>query len=126
MALAYDDSELLYEKFLHLLHDMGLSAGGPITRRFFAPHPVVLQVGSTLFVHGGILPSHVEYGLENINKETREWLLGNGNNGGGGRRHPPPRFLRGADAIVWARYALLVEAELVPSAGQGDAVLSCR
>lgn len=83
-----------------------------------------VQVGSTLFVHGGVLPSHIEYGLERINQETRAWLLGQdpsspsgtssssssiaGSSGssssGSGRRYPPPAFLRGADAIVWARW----------------------
>jgi hypothetical protein len=88
------------------------------------------QVGSTLFVHGGVLPSHVEYGLERINAETRAWLLGQdpstattssssssssnpfarwgagGSSAAGGdttKRYPPPAFLRGADAVVWAR-----------------------
>lgn len=45
-----------------------LAPGGPITRRFLARHPIVLQVGSTVFVHGGILPDHAQYGLERINK----------------------------------------------------------
>lgn len=86
-----------------------------------------VQVGSTLFVHGGVLPSHVEYGLERINAETRAWLMGQdpttattsssssnpfarwaagGSSAGSGdtsRRYPPPAFLRGADAVVWAR-----------------------
>jgi hypothetical protein len=86
-----------------------------------------VQVGSTLFVHGGVLPSHVEYGLERINAETRAWLLGQdpstvttsssssnpfarwaagGSSAAGGntsKRYPPPAFLRGADAVVWAR-----------------------
>lgn len=48
-----------------------LEPGGPITRRFFAPNPVVLQVGSTVFAHAGILPDHVEYGLAKINKARR-------------------------------------------------------
>ena len=43
-------------------------AAGSITRRFLAPHPTVLQIGSTLFVHGGILPEHAQYGLERINE----------------------------------------------------------
>eukprot|EP00878_Enallax_costatus_P033380 GHUV01036806.1.p1 GENE.GHUV01036806.1~~GHUV01036806.1.p1 ORF type:complete len:197 (+),score=61.27 GHUV01036806.1:608-1198(+) len=84
------------------LREAALRPGGPITRRFFAPHPVVLQVGSTLFVHGGVLPSHVEYGLDNINSETREWLMG-GADRPSQKRAPPPKFLRGADAVVWAR-----------------------
>lgn len=66
-----------------------LSPGGPVATRFFAPHPTVLQVGTTLFVHGGVLPAHVEYGLEGINRETEEWLRGDekagtGVGGGGG------------------------------------------
>jgi hypothetical protein len=33
-------------------------------------HPVpqvVLQVGSTVFVHAGVLPEHARYGLERMN-----------------------------------------------------------
>jgi hypothetical protein len=80
----------------------------------------VLQVGSTLFVHGGVLPAHVEYGLERINRETRAWLLGQDpasassssssdsasssrSPDSSSKRYPPPAFLRGADAVVWAR-----------------------
>ena len=51
-----------------------------------------------MFVHGGVLPAHIEYGLENINKETREWLLGERQEG-----QRPPSFLTGSNAIVWAR-----------------------
>ena len=47
---------------------MSCLAAGSITRRFLAPHPTVLQIGSTLFVHGGILPEHAQYGLERINE----------------------------------------------------------
>lgn len=45
-----------------------LAPGSHISKRFFAAHPTVLQVGSTVFAHGGILPSHVKYGLEQMNK----------------------------------------------------------
>jgi hypothetical protein len=118
-------------------------------------------VGSTLFVHGGVLPAHVEYGLAAINAETQAWLMGergdgkgaaggaggasggsgptatrerrsersrssgngaNSSSGGGGSTGasspgaaatqlqpsgppapPAPGFLRGANAVVWAR-----------------------
>eukprot|EP00899_Mesostigma_viride_P027240 jgi/Mesvir1/7700/Mv11661-RA.1 len=51
--------------------------GGAFARRFLAPHPTVLQVGSSVFVHGGLLPSHVaEPGLERINEEVSRWLRG--------------------------------------------------
>jgi len=29
---------------------------------------LVLQVGSTLFVHGGVLPQHVSHGFDKINR----------------------------------------------------------
>ncbi|KIZ05887.1 Uncharacterized protein MNEG_2066 [Monoraphidium neglectum] len=58
------------------LRRAALRPGGPLARRFFARHPTVLQVGSTLFVHGGVLPPHVEYGLGRINDETQAWLMG--------------------------------------------------
>ena len=45
-----------------------LAPGGPLAQRFFARHPTVLQIGSTVFVHAGVLPCHAEYGLERINK----------------------------------------------------------
>jgi hypothetical protein len=48
-----------------------LRPGGELTRRFLAPNPVVLQVGSTLFVHGGVLTQHVDYGLDRINREAQ-------------------------------------------------------
>ncbi|GBF93820.1 hypothetical protein Rsub_06152 [Raphidocelis subcapitata] len=66
------------------LRRAALRPGGPVARRFFARHPTVLQVGSTLFVHGGVLPAHVEYGLGAINSETQAWLMGEGGDGGRG------------------------------------------
>jgi len=45
-----------------------LASAGHIAQRFFARHHTVLQIGSTVFVHGGILPSHADYGLERINR----------------------------------------------------------
>ena len=68
---------------------------GPVTRRFLAPHPVVLQIGSTVFVHGGVLPAHAAYGVERINAETRAWLSG--------EQPRMPGFLNGRHAVVWAR-----------------------
>lgn len=73
-----------------------MKPGSSVVRRFMAPHPIVMQVGSSLFVHGGVLPAHVAHGLEKINEETREWLVN-------GSAYDPPMFLRGASAVVWAR-----------------------
>lgn len=86
-----------YRKYHHGSRGTVLKPGAHIPARFFASHPTVLQVGSSVFVHGGILPEHVKYGLERINHETQQWLL---------RQEEgieAPSFLRGASAVVWAR-----------------------
>jgi hypothetical protein len=49
--------------------------GGPIARQL-AKHPVIATVGSTLFVHGGVLPAHLQYGIERINREASAFMLG--------------------------------------------------
>ena len=54
-----------------------------------------MMVGDTLFVHGGIFPIHISYGLENINRETQAWLRGDAD-------YPPS--LDGDYNPVWARH----------------------
>jgi len=59
-----------------------LSPGsGEITRRFLADKRVVLQVGSTVFVHGGLLPSHLASAAAAAAAAAEE---GGGGGGGGG------------------------------------------
>lgn len=70
-------------------------SAGAVTTRFLADHPIALQIGSTVFVHGGVLPQHAELGLERINQETRAWMRG--------EALRMPSFLSGRQAIVWAR-----------------------
>jgi len=41
-----------------------------------ADRNVAVIIGRNLFVHGGILPAHLEYGLERLNRDTRAWLRG--------------------------------------------------
>lgn len=81
-----------------------LQPGGPIARRFIASHPVVLQVGSTVFVHGGLLPSHVKDGMEVLNREVHEWVLR-------GPIERKPAFLSGRDAVVWSRHYSLEDGQ---------------
>ena len=52
-----------------------LMPGGPYARRI-AELPVVLTLGETVFVHGGVVPRWARYGVERINREVRDWLLG--------------------------------------------------
>ena len=48
-----------------------------------------------MFVHGGILPKHVAYGLDRMNDEVDAWLLD--------RRDQPPAQLVAEDGPVWTR-----------------------
>ena len=52
-----------------------LMAGGIYAKRF-AQLPTVLQLGKTVFVHGGVVPRWAQYGLERINAEVSHWFFG--------------------------------------------------
>ena len=49
--------------------------GGPYAL-ILAERNVAVIVGDTVFVHGGVLPSHVEYGIERINRDVVSWIRG--------------------------------------------------
>jgi hypothetical protein len=68
--------------------------GGPYAA-MLADRPVMMKVGDTVFVHGGVLPQHVSYGLDRMNDELDAWLLGH--------RDGPPEALVGEDGPVWTR-----------------------
>ncbi|MCD7456211.1 Shewanella-like protein phosphatase 2 [Datura stramonium] len=53
-----------------------LRPNGPISERFLAKNQIVVVVGDSVFVHGGLLPKHVDYGLENVNEEVSDWICG--------------------------------------------------
>jgi hypothetical protein len=67
--------------------------GGPYAR-MLANRNTILVVGGNVFVHGGVLPEHAEYGIERINEEIRLWLLG---------AAPEPAWVTGADSPTWTR-----------------------
>ena len=62
---------------------VAFSPGGPYAQ-ILALRPVVALVGDTVFVHGGVLPKHVAYGLDRMNEEVDEVALIVGK-----RREPP-------------------------------------
>jgi hypothetical protein len=39
-----------------------------------AQRDVIAVVGDSVFVHGGVLPDHLGYGIDRINRETRGWM----------------------------------------------------
>ncbi|MBX3184106.1 MAG: metallophosphoesterase [Polyangiaceae bacterium] len=68
---------------------------GGVYAEKLARRNTVAIVGDTVFVHGGVLPEHVSYGLGRLNEEVREWLSG--------KRKLPPAILLDDDAPVWSR-----------------------
>ena len=69
--------------------------GGEVARRL-SVQPVVVQVGDTVFVHGGVLPAHVRYGLGRINREVQAWMLG-------APTAPAPHSVSNESALIWVR-----------------------
>ena len=67
--------------------------GGYATK--LAERRVVLMVGETVFVHGGVLRAHVDADIGRLNEETRLWMLG--------KRSSPPALIESADGPVWTR-----------------------
>lgn len=57
---------------------------------------VIILVGDTVFVHGGVVPRVVEYGIERLNQETRAWIRRD--------RQYPPDILLATDGPVWSRH----------------------
>lgn len=69
--------------------------GGEMALRF-ARRNVITVIGSSLFVHGGVLPHVADYGIERLNQETRQWIR---------KEAPcPPEVLLAADGPVWSRH----------------------
>ena len=69
--------------------------GHPFAKRLLDRN-VITIVGDTVFVHGGVLPHVVEYGIERLNQETRAWIRKD--------RQYPPDILLATDGPVWSRH----------------------
>jgi hypothetical protein len=68
--------------------------GAPYAQKL-ARHLTVAKVGDSLFAHGGVLPAHVEYGLDRINREASAFLAG--------QTRDLPAILSDEDGPVWLR-----------------------
>jgi Calcineurin-like phosphoesterase len=67
--------------------------GGPYAA-ILAERPIVMKVGDNVFVHGGILPKHISYGLDKMDREVADWLLG---------KEGLPSVAIADDGPVWTR-----------------------
>ncbi len=113
--------------YVHVGHSGGSNARllplqCPLARRFLESAPHVLQIGSTVFAHGGLLEEHASLGLDAVNEAAAAWMRGQQVEGGtcshtaGDSSSPPPGpsplppLLSSARAIVWARHYSAPEA----------------
>ncbi|MCP4675835.1 MAG: calcineurin [Deltaproteobacteria bacterium] len=63
----------------------------------------VIMLRNTVFVHGGLLPMHTDYGIDNINNDISDWMRGEA---------LEPSLLIGGDGPVWDRtYANYISQE---------------
>lgn len=67
---------------------------GGVYARVLARRNTIAIIGPNVFVHGGVLPAHVDYGIERINSEVRSWLEG---------KTPRPEFVDSRRGPTWAR-----------------------
>jgi len=75
--------------------------GGPLACEL-ARHPVVLKINDWIFCHGGLLPHHVEYGIERMNIEVSTWMKSSGEDSDH-ETDIPFIATRGYDSVVWSR-----------------------
>jgi hypothetical protein len=68
--------------------------GGPVAAAL-ARHNVVTIVGDNVFVHGGVLPEHVTYDLDRINRETKSYVRG--------QTDSLPSIMTGQSSPIWTR-----------------------
>jgi len=74
-GLRLDDPRLRHLPPYARARGAALMPGGPYARQI-AELPVVLKLGQTVFVHGGVVPRWARYGIDRINREVRDWLMG--------------------------------------------------
>ncbi len=70
--------------------------GAPFAK-MLAKRDIIAIVGDSIFVHGGLSPEHIYYGIDKINDEVRAWMNGESN------RKAAPDIVNGDDAPVWTR-----------------------
>ena len=94
--VAYDRADPLYADYptRHRGRVAAFRPGGPYAR-ILAEHNAIMVVGRTVFVHGGLLPRHVDRGLERINREIQSWLRGD--------RKTAPAVATEDDGPFWSR-----------------------
>ena len=94
-ATAYDPTDSLLTSFEpHQRGRVAAFAPGSSYARLLAERVVILQLEDNVFVHGGVLPKHVTYGIDRLNREAQDWVRGET-----GR----PEIMVGPESPQWTR-----------------------
>jgi hypothetical protein len=104
----------------HRPRGAALMTGGPYARKL-AELPTVLKIGETIFVHGGVVPRWAAYGIDKINAEMSEWLLGN-------TTEPEASLgVDNGDTVMWTRqFSSGVDASDCDVLGQSLSILGAK
>jgi hypothetical protein len=68
--------------------------GAPYAK-LLARRKTIAVIGDTVFVHGGVLPKHLRYGVERINREVSAWM--------NGESPSAPSIVTAEDGPIWTR-----------------------
>jgi len=93
VVVAEEDSLLLALEPAQRARVAAFRPGGPFAI-LLAERPVILVIDGNVFVHGGVLPMHLDYGIDRLNREVSDWLLGKGE---------PPDFIHTRESPIWTR-----------------------
>lgn len=74
-GLDLDDPRLAHLPENSRARSAALLPGGHFSKQL-AEFPAVLQLGETIYVHGGVTPYWARYGIDRINEEVRQWFSG--------------------------------------------------
>jgi hypothetical protein len=102
VVITEEDSLLLAFEPAQRARVAAFRPGGSFAK-LLAERPVILVIDGNVFVHGGVLPRHLDYGIDRLNREVSDWLLGKGD---------PPDFIHTSESPTWTRnYSDEVEAD---------------
>ena len=93
VVITEEDSLLLAYEPAQRARVAAFRPGSPFAQ-LLAERPVILVIDGNVFVHGGVLPMHLDYGIERLNREVSDWLLGKGD---------PPEFIHTRESPTWTR-----------------------
>lgn len=83
-----------FEESTGLTREEAFKPGGEYAR-LLAEFPVVIKIGKIIFVHGGIVPEQVKYGIDRLNYELSSWMKGDPDD--------LSNHLKGEQGLVWRR-----------------------